>query len=377
MNEEQIKWNYKVSMNNIYGDQNKKRAVIALLDNASSSAAGISVKNVFRTAAAFFCCILALVGLSAWAMTGNTAFRRFFFEDSDEEFDTVYDGYQKELIVGGYKIVFDGLVYEDSVKQGILSFSVWDAEGQPVEVNGNVMQLPLDMELNEYTCYTCIQHYKAGEDEWYILLNNINGISVMPSENNIFIAFSMLGLDTPAYTERGFTDFQLLMLDGEDYRKLKSDIDELDTDDLLEVRWDPVSESNTVIDHYDRVGEALSSILNRYDPLTFDITEFPVQIVQVENLKLTIGRMNIMMEYDPKECTVNSFTMIRENGESINFTREFISEAGIHWKVEGLTDNQYAAGVGTDEQFRVCCNFGFIMGSEEKVTIVANGNTYR
>ena len=41
-------------------------------------------------------------------------------------------------------------------------------------------------------------------------------------------------------------------------------------------------------------------------------------------LKVRVGRMDIALEYNEEECTVDSFTVIREDGTRIEVVREKI-----------------------------------------------------
>jgi len=86
------------------------------------------------------------------------------------------------------------------------------------------------------------------------------------------------------------------------------------------------------------------------------------------------------------ERTIDSFTMIREDGTRIGFKLDerHIDSAGnpakirLHWIVEGVAENGFASGAGNlNGDLKLSCNFGFILGNDEKVTIKANRNTYQ
>ena len=67
-----------------------------------------------------------------------------------------------------------------------------------------------------------------------------------------------------------------------------------------------------------------------------------------------------------------------------NLDERYIDNAGnptkirLHWIVDGVDKNRFSSGAGNlSGDLKLSCNFGFILGNHEKVTIEANGKTYQ
>lgn len=389
MNEKQLSWNYKLSMDAIRGTDEEKSKAAAVFDHDRSLVRkrgnNHRVPGIAATAIVLVC-VLTFGGVTAWAMTGSFAFRDFFFKNSEKEFADVYTKAHKELAIGEHKIVYEGSIYDESVRQGSLNFSFWDAQGQPVEFNDNVKVLPANNECSEYTSHTVAYCIQIGSEEGYLFLNNINSASTFSSGNGLFVTFSMLDLDKPLFDQFEYKDFQFLLLGRDEYMNLKNEIAALDDDKLFSSEWDPVTQKMNFSIDYALAQSELANVLCKYDPQSIESIEFPSQVIQVESLKLTVGRMNMVMEYNENERTIDSFTLVREDGTRIGFRLDdrYIDSANnptkirLHWIVDGVDENSFSDGAGNlNGDLKLSYNFGFILGNNEKVTIEANGKIYQ
>ena len=389
MNEKQLSWNYKVSMDAIRGTDEEKTKAEAIFDHNRSFLRKRGNNHRIpgiAAAAIVLVCVLTLGSVTAWAMTGNFAFRDFFFKNSEREFEDVYNKAHKELTIGDHKIIYEGSIYDESVRQGSLNFSFWDTQGQPVEFSGNVEFSPEDTLVSEYISHAVTFCFKIGSEEGYLFLNNVNSASTFSSGNGLFVTFSTRDLDRPPFDQFEYKDFQFLLLGREEYVTLKNEIAALDEDKLYSSEWDPVTQKNNFTIDYALAQSELADVLSKHDPQRIESIEFPSQVIQVESLKLTVGRTDIVMEYNENERNIDYFTMVREDGTRIGFKLDerHIDSAGnpakirLHWIVEGVAENGFASGVGNlNGDLKLSYNFGFILGNNEKVTIEANGKTYQ
>ena len=380
MNEKQLKWNYKISMDEIHGTDEEKSRAAALMDSGKTAKVTPRFRGIPKIAAAAIAlvCILALGGATAWATSKGYIFRDYFFKDSEKEFEGIYNNAYQELVLGDHKIVYEGSVYDESVDQGALNFSIWDKEGQPVELTRVPTSISDPMPIGIYTAETQSLLFKLGNDEWSIFLDNVNSVFCTTKENGLFLVFSKIRLDEEPSDDIKYKDVQFAMLDKDRYNSLKAEISDLDELQLITTEADPVTQEVNVSIDYDRARSEMAEILSKYDMTTVDNTTSPAQVVRVDNMTLRIGRMGILMEYNANDCNVTEFTMIREDGSRAKFSREVPAENGWVWKVEGTDTISFDGSTeNSTSDYKVSCKFGFILGADEKVTIEVNGKTYK
>ncbi len=386
MTDEQLKWNIKTSMNEINGSDEEKSRAAALFDTAQTVQK--TTGNYHRipgiaAAAIALVFILALGSVGVFAMTGSFSFRDFFFKNSEQQFEEVYTEAHKELILDEYKIVFEGSIYDESVDQGSLSFSVWDLQNNPVELNGNQQQLPTESLLGGINTLSNFRlRFKLGNDEWGIMLSGVRSLYTMLDGNNYFVMFSRIDLGKEPFEDIQVPDFQFALLKKEDLINLKKDFSEFHDIDYSHIEKDPDTQEYTVITDYNSAYADYAQILSKYDMVSIESKALPTQVIQVENLKLTVGRINMIFEYNANECTVKEFYMIREDGTRTRFWQEDFADnktnnAGGFWKVEGVRENAFGGGPGNlNADFKLSYNYGFILGNDEKVKIEADGRIY-
>ena len=281
--------------------------------------------------------------------------------------------------------MFEGSIYDESVDQGSLNFSIRNTQDQPIEFSDNITLQPASIDFNEFYHNTLAFRINFGSEEGYLFLTNINSAQTFLSGDSLFVTFSRLDLENPHYRQFENKDVQFLLLGKEEYSSLNNEIAGLDEDKLFSFDWDPVEQKQNITVDYILAQSELAEILSKYNPHIIESIEFPSQIIQVENLKLTIGRTNMVMEYNENERTIENFAMIREDGSRINFRlyEQYVDSSGnatktrLNWIVDGVNENRFFAGAGNlNGDLKLSCNYGFILGNDEKVKIEANGITY-
>ena len=108
------------------------------------------------------------------------------------------------------------------------------------------------------------------------------------------------------------------------------------------------------------------------------------QVVQIDNLKLTIGRMSLIMEYGINDSIVDNFTIIREDGTRTEFrlSEEYCDQMGnptdirLNWMIDGVQNYFLGGGSSINKGIALVYNFGYILGNDEKVKIEVDGKIY-
>lgn len=356
------------------------------------------------TVAIVLICVLTLGGAAAWAMTGNFAFRDFFFKNSEKEFENLYVNEHREFPVGDHKLVFEGSIYDEAVEEILLNFSVWDAQGQPVELDGNLEDLRVKSYNGRYyelypnyfteTTATWLQPFRLKNDVWGLLVSGTKIINTLIEDNNIFFVISRFTLDTANNnftTTPEWQDFRFTVLNADEIDKLNEELMELARNRERDFYYDQDTQRWTFqkVD-YDSTNAEITRILNDYHMTdvnrTDELTSAPAQVIQLGNFKLTIGRMNLVMEYRESERTIESFTLIREDGTRTEFKldEEYCDSAHnptdtrVNWLVDGVEGKHFrGGGAYVGEGIKLIYGYGFILRNDEKVTIEANGKTYQ
>ena len=358
-----------------------------LIENADPSATAKSKVTPIRkgmskvaVAAIAFACVLALSGGVVWAMN-SSAIKDFFFPNSEKEFNEVYNEIGKQYTIGDYKLVLEGSVYEKAVEQGYLSFSIRDKDGKLVDADSNVlMQYSSHENYKNPTLFHHLQtiSFKLGKSKCYIVNTYINAMHSYYKNTDLFIKFSRLGEDAD---EEGYDEnkgIRFLVLNEEQWNAFKNEIDSLEENNLCTYTYDP--ETDKITANYDEntILPEVSAIIDKYDPCTITTVTSPTQVINIGNVKLTVGRADMLMEYNTNDCALENFVIRREDGTELQMIRKN-NGAGYIWTVENPESYNTGAGAGDTDtgSFKWGFNYGFILGADEKIAIEANGETYK
>lgn len=327
-------------------------------------------------AAIAFACVLVLGGGIAWAMN-SSAIKDYFFPNSDEEFKEIYTDVGREYDLGDYKLVLEGSAYEEAVEQGYLNFSIWDKEGNPVVLTGDTCKMDdarLPANLLTPNRYIWAHKFKTGVTKWYFVGTYYSGLFVDHKDNNLFIMYSTLTCDN-AYEEK---EFRFFILNEEQWEFFCSDIESLNENELCTYTYD--KETDRMIANYDQTSllPEVVEVIDRYDPCGIETVSYPVQVFNIGNVKLTIGRANIKLEYNIYDCELGDFVLRRADGTELHFNRHMNGAPHFVWSIEEGTYINKGTGSGDSDTGASIegLNYGFILGPDEKVTIEADGKIY-
>ena len=335
-------------------------------------------------AAIAFASVLVLSGGIAWAMNSD-AIKDFFFPNSEKEFNEVYTEVGREYDLGDYKMIFEGSAYEKVVEQGYLNFSIWDKEGNPIELDPDMVERSFTYEKMPASLLTDkfvhAYKFKLGEAEGYFVATYHNGIFSFSEDNNLFIKFSRIDGGENGENFYEGKDFQFLILNKEQLEAFYNDIDALNEKELCTFTYD--KESDRVIANFDENSllPEVTDIINKYDPCGVETVSYPAQVIRVDNVKLTIGRTDMLMDFDVNDYDLDDFVLRREDGTEIRFIKnEYVHEDfhSVTWQVENpkMSNTGFGSAYSKTGRRKYGCNYGFILGANEKVTIEADGKIY-
>ena len=321
-------------------------------------------------------CVLALSGGVVWAMTASPL-KDFFFRNSDKQYEEIFTEIGKKFEFKNIDVIVEESIYEESTGRGYTSFSVWDKEGNPVELQGKAEMFwgnfngtfkDAFMDLRGST----IGGYRIGEDVFYILSINSDSGSGTFRGNTIF---RQTIVRQNKEREPYKNEIEYIVLNEEQYTRLYYDLVALSAD--KEITYIDAANEDRKVPYYryDTDQPDVIEVLDRYDPVKVKTIDIPAQVVTVDGLKITIGRTDIALVFNDKECEVSSFSMIREDGSRLDFKRRIEFP---QWEVSGSEKGYSTSGAHEyDDGFIwFIYNYGFILGKDEIVKIEVNGETY-
>ena len=380
MEENNIKNNYKEAMEEIIADRVEKEKVIALFDSEKSSTKVTPVRHGLpkvAVAALVLACVVALGGGVVWAM-GNPAIKGFLFPDSPKEFEEVYKPVGTEYIIGDHKIVFDGSVYEKAVESGYINLSLYDMDGNPVEFDtlGDVKSDYVNIKKSILARKVTVLRCKIGKEYAYVIMLYVQNTFSYMNDNNLIIKFNRLDLDENYYEGK---EFKFTVLNKEQWASFNEELEKMDENDLCRYTYNRETDKMDAQYDIDSVQPEVYDILSKYNLCGVESIESKAQIIDADGLKLTIGRADMIFDYNENNCQVENFSLKREDGTEIGFERKASGLWDVTINGESMTERQFGGGVGDTDtgDFKVGYNFGFILGADEKVSVEINGKIYK
>jgi hypothetical protein len=320
------------------------------------------------------------------------------FKNSDKEFEQVYTEVGKEYIFGNHKIVYEGSSYEDAVEHGYLNFSFWNLDGTPVNMEGFLSNSTMQdreaamLSKNNILVRHIQSHYlNVGGDEIYLVMLYPGAVNGIFKDNNYYVKFARR--EPGEESTEFFKDkpFEFMLLDREQLEEVKNEISileaKVEAKELMTytIEWDEETGlvSQMIPDYdYNYIQPEVMAILEKYDLCSVKSITSEPQIIQINNVKFVIGRMDMLLEYNTKDFSFDEFTLRREDGTEFSAHLEKSGSAfGVDyiWKVTADEDYHNLSGGSGDTKtgdWVSSFNYGFILGDNEKVTIEVDGQIY-
>ena len=418
LNDEELKQSYQTIMNSMEAGEEEKNRVLDLCSNENGKTTPKRVGwHISKVAAAVLAavCVLALGGGIVWARNRSLVNDAFYSNFSNSEVgveeilqndentetvtptdidkdsettisnnnsdDTTIDsGVRKEIkyaysgeefTIGDYTVVCEGAGYDSALLRGYLFFSFWDKDGNPVDTD----------QLGELNCSRMgdmtltrkiMSHFiPLGDDEVNFTFYESGGMFTIRSGNCLCFTYERLN-NKGSDPAQDYGDIKFLVLDKKTTEQIEEELQELwDTGICSVTAWD--FEKDRPVRNYDpySIQPEVVELLDKYDPRSIKTIDAAPQIIELPTLKVTVGRLDVKLEFNENDLAIDSFILRRDDGTEIKFTYDV-----ERWKVEG--DMYYLTGNFTEgEDRQEVYSLGFVLGKDEKVTIEVDGETYR
>jgi hypothetical protein len=236
-------------------------------------------------------------------------------------------------------------------------------------------------------------HYlNVGGDEIYLVMLYPGAVNGIFKDNNYYVKFARR--EPGEESAEFFKDkpFEFMLLDREQLEEVKNEISileaKVEAKELMTytIEWDEETGlvSQMIPDYdYNYIQPEVMEILEKYDLCSVKSITSEPQIIQINNVKFVIGRMDMLLEYNTKDFSFDEFTLRREDGTEFSAHLEKSGSAlGVDyfWKVTADEDYQNLSGGSGDTKtgdWVSSFNYGFILGDNEKVTIEVDGQIYK
>lgn len=393
LNDEELKQSYQGIMGNMVASEEEKNRVIEICSKENGKGVPKHIGwHISKGAAAVLAvvCGLVLSGGIVWARNRfliNDAFSlnsevgvEEILQNDDNNVDSipienskvneeryVYSG--EEFTIGDYKVICEGAGYDSALLRGYLFFSFWDKDGNPVDQEQLISTSRSHMGDMTLTRKTMSHFIPLGDDEVNFTFYESGGMHTIRSGNCLCFTYERLsskGSD-PA---QDYGDIKFLVLDKKATEQIENELQGLLDTELLSVTWD--TEKDRPVRNYDlmAIQPEVIEILDKYNPRRIKNIDAVPQIIELPTLKVTVGRLDVRLDYNVNDLDIDSFILRRDDGTEIKFTYD-----AERWKVEG--DMYYLTGsftIGEDRE--EVYGLGFVLGKDEKVTIEVDGETY-
>lgn len=394
LNDEEIKQNYQGIMTNIVASEEEKNKVIEICNKENGKAVpkhiGWHISKVTAAVLAVVC-VLVLGGGIVWARNKyliNDAFSlnsevgvEEILQNNDNNVDIisiensvveeryVYSG--EEFIIGDYKVICEGAGYDSALLRGYLFFSFWDKEGNPVDQEQLFIASSSHMGDMTLTRKTTSYIIPLGDDEVNFTFYESGGMYTIWSGNCLCFTYERLN-NKGSDPAQDFGDIKFLVLDKKTTEQIEEELQKLwDTGICSVIAWD--FEKDRPAYNYDLefIQPEVVELLDKYNPRSIKTIDAAPQIIELPTLKVTVGRLDVKLDFNVNNLDIDSFILRRDDGTKIRFTY-----GEERWTVEG--NMYYLTGNFTDgEDRQEIYSLGFVLGKDEKVDIEVDGATYQ
>ena len=219
-----------------------------------------------------------------------------------------------------------------------------------------------DRAKSELTRKTSVNGYTLGDQKIIFLFMNMGSRYTILNGSDMLVKFKAETKDFYSEAE----PVRFLVLSGEEWKKICEEIDAINEDDVCNLTYDPDRMVPVYYYDIDSMQSEVVDILEKYVPVDIISTTKEPQYIETGGLKVTVGRMDILFEYNIEECDVKCFTLRRKDGTELVFRRNDDET----WSVEGVDNTKtYQGGGRYGEKVRLDYTMGFVLGPEEKVEI--------
>ena len=333
-------------------------------------------------AAAIALCVVVLGGGVVWAMTASPLKDYFFADSKEQAFADVYKDIGKTYKIGDHSVTLDGIIYDESIETGYVSFSAVDAMGNPTpftEYKNNEQAFPVSVKLGDYDLTRNIStiRYMLGEDEVFF-------ITVYRQSCYIDWGQSTLYWQIKGDKETYNSPVLITVVDRAALDSIINEIAQLDKEEICKTTYDP--ENNRILvgglDSLSTATPEVLDILSKYDLVAVDYEAMPSQIIETENCTFIFGRTDGILKYNSEKFDADSFIIKRENGEEVLVEKLYYEDGTTSelWKssnVDKMKCYSQTSSNSPQKDFTAQYHYGFILDADDKVSIIIDGKEYK
>ncbi|MBQ6024277.1 MAG: hypothetical protein IJL20_01580 [Lachnospiraceae bacterium] len=353
--------------------QKKETGVVVPVKRGMSKAA---------VAAAIALCVVVLGGGVVWAMTASPLKDYFFADSKKQAFADVYKDIGKTYKIGDHSVTLDGIIYDESIETGYVSFSAVDAMGNPTPFTEykNIEQvLPISRQLGDFqlTRRISTEGFMLGEDEVFF-------ITVYRQSYYIDWGQSTLYWQIKGDKETYNSPVLITVVDRAALDSIINEIAQLDKEEICKTTYDP--ENNRILvgglDPLSTATPEVLDILSKYDLVAVDYEAMPSQIIETENCTFIFGRTDGILKYNSEKFDADSFIIKRENGEEVLVEKLYYEDGTTSelWKssnVDKMKCYSQTSSNSPKKDFTAQYHYGFILDADEKVSVIIDGKEYK
>lgn len=191
-------------------------------------------------------------------------------------------------------------------------------------------------------------------------LNN-DSLYTIKDGSNVLVKFS-----AGKGNDETFKPVSFMVLTESEWKEIMGKVKELDAAELCPSSYD--YNTLTPIFYYDRnsMQPEVAEILMEYEPIEIKNTTSPPQVIEEKGLKITVGRLDVLFEYDASSCDARQFVLKRNDGAEIVFNRNDDES----WSVIGIDkDRVFMSYKKSGRKIEKDYTMGVVLDPDEKVTI--------
>lgn len=333
--------------------------------------------TIFKTGRLSFAAMLALVcvlvaGAGTVYALENSMLRSFLGKGS-EHFEEIYADLSEDYPFGSHVLHINGVVYEDVVGVGYLSFGVKDENGTLVQPKFGLAwhYLGKNADVGRH-----IQYYRinAGRDSAYIIMTYVNSCFWTKNETEGFICFREEGEEKDPDLR-----MQFAILNQKEWEELVERVNQLDTAELRKQDWEEYEKTGDSRYRFGRpnIYPEVEEILKDYNFRNPDFVKSYTQEIQTPHGDFYVGRTTVKLYFDTND-PIESLVLLRENGTRTELITSDMKMTGIPGGSKFLGfKNGFQVRINSDGKAEATYDLHDILGAEEDVSIELNGTIYK
>lgn len=351
----------KETFGGVKASEELRTSVLGAYDRKGSRARR-AIGTSALTAAAASVCVLLLGGGVGYALS-HSSIRDFFFPFAGAEFEEVYTTTDREYRIGSHKVMLDGVIYDETAKVGYLSLHFLQADGSEEGNHFSVMSKEDSLGAGLLNRHLISQHFSIGGDDLFFIATYVDSLITTHDGANQYLKFFEEDVE-----KKENCKVRYAILDREKWTALKSEIDALDSDELIQFDLSGFQETGKAkaLFDWDTVQPEVMEILEKYGLEEIDYKRTPAQIIDTGKCRVIVGRTEVLLEYN-QDTMIGKLLLRREDGSELLL----IENNKVMWEGHcgtGLISDNGSAMYRFEP--------GYVLEENERVSVILDGTKY-